>query len=58
MLNAGSCVSILSQDTAQKVTGIRLKAIPPVQASGESLLIMDYINVDVQLNKIESVVFQ
>ena len=60
MLNSGSSVSLLSQDTAQKLTGTRPQKIPSVQlqtASGESLPIIDYVSVAVQLNKMESVVY-
>lgn len=60
MLDSGSSVSLLSQDTAQKLTGARPRPIPQVQlqtASGESLPIIDYISVDVQLDKVESVVY-
>ena len=60
MLDSGLSVSLLSQDTAQKLTGTKPRTIPSVQlqtASGESLSIIDYVNVDVKLNKMESVVY-
>ena len=60
MLDSGLSVSLLSQDTAQKLTGTRPQAIPSVQlqtASGESLPIIDFISVAVQLNKMESGVY-
>ena len=60
MLDSGSSVSLLSQDTAQKLTGTRPQTIPSIQlqtASGESLPIIDYVSVAVQLNKMESVVY-
>ena len=55
MLDSGSSVSLLSQDTATKMTGARLRPLPQVQlqtASGESLLVIDCVSVDVQLNLI------
>ena len=60
MLDSGSSVSLLSQDTAQKLTGTRPQTIPFIQlqtALGESLPIIDYVSVAVQLNKMESVVY-
>ena len=60
MLDSGSSVSLLSQDTTQKLTGTRPQTIPSIQlqtASGESLPIIDYVSVAVQLNKMESVVY-
>ena len=60
MLDSGSSVSLLSQDTAQNLTGTKPRTISSVQlqtASGESLPIIDYVNVAVQLNKMESVVY-
>ena len=60
MLDSGSSISLLSQDTAQKLTGTKPRTIPSLQlqtASGESLPIIYYVNADVQLNKMESVVY-
>ena len=57
MLDSGSSVSLLSQDTAVQLTGATSQPLPHIQlqtASGEALPIMDYVSVDVQLNKMKT----
>ena len=52
MLDLGSSVSLLSQDTAVQVTGAIAQPLPQIQlqtASGESLPIIDYVSVDDRL---------
>ena len=53
MLDSGSSVSLLSQETAIQLTGVEQQPLPQVQlqtASGELLLTKDYVSVDVQLD--------
>ena len=53
MLDSGSSVSLLSQETALQLTGAEQQPLPQVQLhteSGESLPIIDYVSVDVQLD--------
>ena len=53
MLDSGSSVSLLSQETAIQLTGVKQQPLPQVQlqtASGKSLPIKDYVIVDVQLD--------
>ena len=60
MLDSGSSVSLLSQNIAQKLIGARPQPIPQVQlqtASGDSLPIINYISVDVQLNTMDTAVY-
>ena len=57
MLDSGSSVSLLSQDTAVQVTGAIAQPLPKIQlqtASGESLPIIDYVSVDVQIGKMKT----
>ena len=57
MLDSGSSVSLLSQDTAVQVTGAIAQPLPQIQlqtASGESLPIIDYVSVDVQIGKMKT----
>ena len=59
MLDSGSSVSLLSQDTAQKLTALNHKSLCLYnykQHQEMSLPIIDYVGVTVQLNKIEYVV--
>ena len=60
MLDSGSSVSLLSQDTAVQLTGATSQPLPHIQlqtASGEALPMMDYVSVDVQLNKMKTSVW-
>ena len=53
MLDSGSSVSLLSQETAIQLTGVKQQPLPQMQlqtASGKSLPIKDYVIVDVQLD--------
>ena len=57
MLHSDSSVSLLSQETAIQLTGVEQQSLPQVQlqtASDESLLIKDYVSVDVQLDRMST----